>query len=72
MELLADMEYLIKLLSDRGSNFISSVAQSVYDLLGIKKLTSTAYHPETQGLIERFNGTLVRILKSFVKSNLKN
>ncbi|OWY98114.1 hypothetical protein PHMEG_00031203 [Phytophthora megakarya] len=33
---------------------------------GIKKLFGSAYHPQTQGLVERFNGTLIRMLKMYV------
>jgi hypothetical protein len=55
-----------KLLSDRGTNFISHLAKSLYETLGIKKLFSSAYHPQTQGLVERFNGTLMGMLKMFV------
>ena len=55
-----------RLLTDQGGNFISILANCFYDLIGVKKLTSTAYHPETQGLDERFNGTLIRILKMYI------
>ncbi|OWZ02422.1 hypothetical protein PHMEG_00026022 [Phytophthora megakarya] len=55
-----------RLLSDRGSNFISDLAKSFYETLGIKKLFGSAYHPKTQGLVERFNGTLIRMLKMYV------
>lgn len=55
-----------KLLSDQGSNFISNLARSFYDTLGIKKLFGAAYHPQTQGLVERFNGTLIGMLKMYV------
>ncbi|OWZ08446.1 LOW QUALITY PROTEIN: polyprotein [Phytophthora megakarya] len=55
-----------RLLSDRGSNFISDLAKSFYETLGIKKLFGSAYHPQTQGLVERFNGTLIRMLKMYV------
>ena len=55
-----------QLLSDRGTNFVSNLAQSFYDTLGIRKLTSTAYHPQTQGLVERFNATLISMLKTYV------
>ncbi|KAG6612102.1 uncharacterized protein IUM83_15004 [Phytophthora cinnamomi] len=34
-----------KLLSDQGSNFISELARSFYETLGIKKLFGAAYHP---------------------------
>ncbi|KAH9139437.1 hypothetical protein LEN26_005307 [Aphanomyces euteiches] len=36
-----------RLLSDRGSNFISELAESIYDTLGIHKLTSAPYHPQS-------------------------
>jgi hypothetical protein len=55
-----------RLLSDRGTNFISALAKSLYETLGIKKLFGSAYHPQTQGLVERFNGTLMGMLKMFV------
>ncbi|KAG6623872.1 Integrase, catalytic core protein [Phytophthora cinnamomi] len=55
-----------RLLSDRGSNFISELAKSFYETLGIKKLFGAAYHPQTQGLVERFNGTLIGMLRMFV------
>lgn len=55
-----------QLLSDRGSNFTSDLARSLYETLGIKKLFGAAYHPQTQGLVERFNGTLMAMLKMYV------
>ncbi|KAE8903833.1 hypothetical protein PF005_g10038 [Phytophthora fragariae] len=55
-----------RLLSDQGSNFISELARSFYETLGIKKLFGAAYHPQTQGLVERFNGTLLGMLRLFV------
>ena len=33
--------------TDRGTEFIAQVMKDVTDLLGIEKLTSTAYHHET-------------------------
>ncbi|KAG3108169.1 hypothetical protein PI124_g12507 [Phytophthora idaei] len=55
-----------RLLSDRGSNFTSGLARSLYEPLGIKKLFSTAYHPQTQGPVKRFNGTLLNMLRVYV------
>ena len=48
------------LLSDRITNLLS---QDVCRLMGIKKLNTTAYHPQCDGMVERFNRTLKAILK---------
>lgn len=55
-----------QLLSDNGTNFTSEVAKSFSQTLGIKTLYGSAYHPQTQGLVERFNGTLMGMLKMHV------
>ena len=44
-----------EILSDHGTNFLSNLLCEVYSLLGIHKLNTTAYHPQTDGLVERFN-----------------
>ena len=36
----------------------------IYDLLGIRKLNTTAYHPQCDGMVERFNGTLRTMLRN--------
>ena len=43
-----------ELLSDRGSNFLSDLMLEVCSLLGIKKLNTSSYHPQTDGLVEKF------------------
>jgi hypothetical protein len=48
----------LMMVSDRGSPFISKLATHIYALLGIKRITTTAYHPQGNGIVERFNGTL--------------
>ncbi|GMF25488.1 unnamed protein product [Phytophthora fragariaefolia] len=55
-----------RLLSDNETNFTSEVAKLFYQTLGIKKLFGAAYHPQTQGLVERFNGTLIGMLRMHV------
>ena len=47
-----------KLLSDRGQAFLSKLMVDVYQLLGIEKANTTAYHLQTNGLVERFHRTL--------------
>ena len=51
------------LLSDWGTNLMSHLMRDLCDLLGIKKLNTTAYHPECDGLVERFN----RMLKTIIR-----
>ena len=55
-----------ELVSDQGSNFISYLMAQLYDQLGIAKIQTSVYHPEANGLVERFNGTLKQMLKKFV------
>ena len=51
------------LLSDRGTNLLSNLMKDVCALLGIEKLNTTAYHPQCDGLTERFNRTLKTMLR---------
>ena len=44
--------------SDQGSNFTSSLFNDMCGLLQIKHTTSTALHPQSNGMVERFNRTL--------------
>ena len=50
-------------MSDRGTNLLSHLMQDVCKLLEIKKLNTTAYHPQCDGMVERFNRTLKTILR---------
>ena len=56
-----------ELLSDRGKAFLSKLIHEVYELMGIKKMNMTSYHPQTDGLVERFNRTLTDMLAKTVK-----
>ena len=51
------------LLSDRGTNLLSTLILNVCERLGIQKLNTTAYHPQCNGLVERFNRTLKTMLR---------
>ena len=51
-----------ELLSDRGANFLSDLIQSVCKILGVRKINTSAYHPQTDGLVERFNSTLIGMI----------
>ena len=52
-----------EILSDRGTQLTSAQMREVGRLLSLKQLTTTPYHPQCNGLVERFNGTLKMMLK---------
>ena len=50
--------------SDQGdTNLLSRLMRKVCELLGVAKLNTTAYHPQCNGLVERFNRTLKMMLR---------
>ena len=49
----------------QGSNFMSGVFQQVMHELGIKQYRSSAYHPESQGALDRFHQTLKNMIRSY-------
>jgi hypothetical protein len=55
--------------TDRGSPFVSQLAADLYKELGIKRIKTTAYHPQSNGLVERFNKTLKQTLKIWSNDN---
>ncbi len=56
-----------EVLSDRGTAFLSRLMQEVCRLLGTHRVNTTAYHPQTDGLVERFNRTLIEMLAKTVE-----
>ena len=48
--------------SDQGRQFESQVIAEVCKLLGIHKSCTTPYHPQSDGMVERFNRTLLNML----------
>ena len=58
-----------ELLSDRGTAFLSRLMQAVYEVMGVHKVNTTAYHPQTDGLVERFNCTLTDMLAKTVEKS---
>lgn len=50
---------------DRGSNFTSKMFKDVMKILNVTQCNSTAYHPESQGALERLHQTLKCTLTKF-------
>uniref|UniRef100_A0A9J8BLY2 Gypsy retrotransposon integrase-like protein 1 n=1 Tax=Cyprinus carpio carpio TaxID=630221 RepID=A0A9J8BLY2_CYPCA len=55
-----------EIITDQGTNFMAKVMKLLYKQLGIQGIRTTPFHPQTDGLVERFNGTLKNMLKKFV------
>ena len=51
-----------RLLSDWGANFMSSIIDEMCKLLGMRKLQTMPYHPQTNGLVERSHQTIMQII----------
>ena len=58
-----------EVLTDQATNFTSKSLKQVYSLLGIQGIKTTPYHPQTDGLVERFNQTLKSMLRKFVSDS---
>ena len=54
--------------SDQGREFVNEVNTRLFQLTDIQHCVSSAYHPQTNGLDERFNQTLVNTLKKVIDS----
>ena len=55
--------------SDQGREFENKVMQELCVPCGAHKTRTTPYHPESDGLVERFNITLLMILAMFAGEN---
>ena len=55
-----------RLLSDRGPNFLSSLIKKVCQLLGTTIINTSGNHPQCDGLVEKFNSTLINIVSKSI------
>lgn len=58
-----------EILTDQGTPFMSRLMADLCHLLKVKQLRTSVYHPQTDGLVERFNQTLKQILWRVVAEN---
>ena len=61
-----------EILSECGRSSLSGLMAEVEKLLGIKKVNTTAYHPQTDGLVKRYNRTLKAMLAKTVTEGEKD
>ena len=58
--------------SDQGRNFESKVFQEMCKLPGMDKTRTTRLHPQSDGMVERFNQTTEGMLSKFVTENQRD
>ena len=54
---------LARLLSDRGVNFMSSMIEEMCKILGMMKLQTMPYHPQSNRLVKRLHQMIMQIIR---------
>ena len=60
------------IISDNGLEFVNKWSKSLYELLGIKSVRTTAYKPSSNSQVERSNRTIITILRKLVGDKPKD
>ena len=61
-----------QVLTDQGSNFLSELFKNTCKLLKIRKIQTTAFHPESNGGLERSHRVLAEYLRHYVNEDQTN
>ncbi|RXN37825.1 gag-pol fusion [Labeo rohita] len=61
-----------RILTDQGKKFVNKINFDLCESLGIKRSLCSPYHPQTNGLVEKMNGTIQRVLTKLVGSNAES
>ncbi len=59
-------------ISDQGREFVNQVNQYLFSITQTEHRVTSAYHPQTNEMVERFNQTLQRSLVKIVNNNQNN
>ena len=62
----------MQVLTDQGSNFLSELFKNTCKLLKIRKIQTTAFHPESNGGLERSHRVLAEYLRHYVSEDQTN
>src|SRR4030088_1368496 len=58
-----------KIYSDRGTEFVNETLRSIAEMLGCEQSTTRGYDPAANGAIERFNGTIKRLVEKQISND---
>ena len=50
--------------TDQGASFQGKLMRNLCQMLGLEKTNTTIYHPQSDGIVERYNKTLLQMLRS--------
>ena len=62
----------LTVLTDQGANFLSEIFKETCKILKIKKIQTTAFHPQSNGALERSHRTLTEYLRHYIASDQTN
>jgi len=57
------------LISDNGKQFASKFFQRICSILGVSNIFTSTYHPQTNGQVERYNRTVLAMLRNYVNEH---
>ena len=63
MKVFARVGIPLEILTDQGNNFTSQLLKEVYWLFNTQPIQTSPYHPQTDGLVERFSQTSKSMLR---------
>ncbi len=70
VDIVSRMGIPMRVLSDRGSVFMGQVMANICDMLGIDRIATSPYRPQSNGVVERLHGTLKPMLAKAVESGV--
>ena len=71
-EICSRVGFPTTLTSDNGSNFTSKTFQAFLQLLQVRHIKTSVYHAQSNGITERYNGTLKRCLRRLAMEDPRN
>ncbi len=70
VEIISRTGIPLRVLSDRGTIFLSKLMSGVCDMLGIDAVATSPYRPQSNGMVERMHGSLKPMLSKAVEAGL--